>query len=141
MAQHTFLAKTLEWEWNIILFGAQHLIGEFGLNGAPPSIPGDVLMGNKPADPSATLHFANGEFMGGARPKLIIRIPVEVNQTFHQTMWAQWDGAIIFFRTGEELDPESTERVPVTFTEGTDMPFMRFNRSLSATPSDDPNQL
>jgi hypothetical protein len=116
MIQHKFVAKMFEWEWNIVLFGTMHLIGEFVLSGRAP-IPGDVLIGNKPADPSTDLHFADGQFIGGTRPQLSVRIPAEANQIFHPTMWAQWDGAIIFFRTQSELDPTSTDPVSVHFTE------------------------
>lgn len=142
MIQHKFVAKAFEWEWNVIFFGTFHLIGEFALNGSHSAVPGDVLIANKPDEPSTSLHFADGVFVGGARPQLTIGSSGVANQTFHPTMWAQWDGALIFFRSELELDPRSTQEVAIRFTEdGEDPPFIRLHRSLSTTPSDDPKQI
>jgi hypothetical protein len=141
MVQHKFIAKAFEWEWNVVFFGTFHLIGEFVLNGGQAGVPGDVLIGNKPDEPS-DLQFADGLFVGGARPRLTIRIPSVGNQTFHPTMWAQWDGALIFFRSESQLDPKSAQEIAIHFTEdGEDPPFIRLHRSLSTPPSDDPKQI
>jgi len=141
MVQHKFIAKAFEWEWNVVFFGTFHLIGEFVLNGGQAGVPGDVLIANKPDEPS-DLQFADGLFVGGARPRLTIRIPSVGNQTFHPSMWAQWDGAIIFFRSESQLDPKSAQEIAIHLTEdGEDPPFIRFYRSLSTPPSDDPKQI
>jgi hypothetical protein len=142
MIQHKFVAKALEWEWNIVFFGTFHLTGEFVLNGGHPPIPGDVLIANKPFEPSTNLHFADGVFVGGTLPQLTIRIPGEANQTFHPTMWSQWDGALIFFRSESQLDPKSTQEIAIRFTEdGEDPPFIRLHRSLPTPPSGDLKQI
>src|SRR5262249_41262860 len=118
-----------------------HLIGEFVLNGGPAGVPGDVLIANKPDEPS-DLQFADGLFVGGARPRLTIRIPSVGNQTFHPSMWAQWDGALISFRSESQLEPKSVQEIAIHLTEdGEDPPFIRFHRSLSTPPSDDPKQI
>ncbi|MGB9365157.1 MAG: hypothetical protein WCE79_04000 [Xanthobacteraceae bacterium] len=124
MAEHEFIAKTLEVDWLAPVFRGVHLSGDFLIDGTK-RIPGEAVLSlkgmNEPA-PEST----GATFTGGPSPKLSVHFahtgPVDTN-LFREVVFNPWTGFSIVFAQSP-LDPNSTVETFVEFKK------VRFSRKF-----------